>query len=157
MSAAVDAVDAVDALDWAALSSELDTLGCALTAPLWSASECGAVADLDDDDARFRATIDMARYRFGEGRYRYFDVPLPDAVAEMRAAFWPHLLPIARDWAERLGRPQPWPDELDEWLGAVSRRGPDAFDAAAVELRTGRLERVAPRPVRRVWCSRSKW
>jgi hypothetical protein len=97
--------------------------GCALTARLWSASECLAVADLDDDTDRFRATIDMARYRFGEGRYRYFDVPLPEAVAEMRAAFWPHLLPIARDWADRLGRPQPWPDELDEWLARCHAAG----------------------------------
>ena len=46
----------------------------------------------------------MARHRFGEGQYRYFDVPLPDAVAELRAAFWPHLLPVAREWAERRGR-----------------------------------------------------
>jgi hypothetical protein len=29
---------------------------------------------------------------------------------------WPHLLPIARDWAKRLGVDAPWPDELDEWL-----------------------------------------
>ena len=41
----------------------------------------------------------------------------------MRAAFWPHLLPIARDWAERLGRPQPWPDELDEWLAQCHAAG----------------------------------
>ena len=107
---------AVDALDWAALTRELDDLGCALTAPVLRHSECVAIAELDDDSDRFRATIDMARYRFGEGRYRYFDVPLPGAVAAMRAAFWPHLLPIAREWAERLGRPSPWPDELDEWL-----------------------------------------
>jgi uncharacterized protein len=117
------AVDVVDALDWPALAGELNALGCALTAPLWSAAECGAVADLEDDDDRFRATIDMARYRFGEGRYRYFDVPLPDAVAEMRAAFWPHLLPIARDWAARLGRPQPWPDDLEEWLAHCHAAG----------------------------------
>jgi hypothetical protein len=117
------AEDSVDALDWAVLVRELNDVGCALTAPLWSASECHAVADLDADASRFRATIDMARYRFGEGRYRYFDVPLPDAVADMRAAFWPHLLPIARDWAERLGRPQPWPDDLDEWLAQCHAAG----------------------------------
>ena len=105
------------------LSGELNDARLRLTAPLWSAAECHAVADLDDDDDRFRATIDMARYRFGEGRYRYFDVPLPDAVAEIRATFWPHLLPIARDWAERLGRPQPWPDELDEWLAQCHAAG----------------------------------
>jgi len=44
------------------------------------------------DDARFRSTIDMARHRFGQGEYRYFDRPLPELVAELRTAFWPHLL-----------------------------------------------------------------
>ena len=42
--------------------------------------------------------------------------PLPEIVTELRAAFWPHLLPIARDWAARLRRPAPWPDRLDDWL-----------------------------------------
>ena len=36
------------------------------------ADECAAIAELYDDDARFRSTIDMARHRFGEGQYRYF-------------------------------------------------------------------------------------
>lgn len=55
----------------------------------------------------------MARYRFGEGQYRYFDRPLPSAVAELRAAFWSHLLPVARAWAQRRDEASPW---LDDWL-----------------------------------------
>jgi hypothetical protein len=65
----------------------------------------------------------MARLRFGEGQYRYFTRPLPEPVQGLRAAFWPHLLPIARDWADRLGRPAPWPDGLDEWLDMCHRAG----------------------------------
>ena len=42
--------------------------------------------------------------------------PLPDLVRELRAAFWPHLLPVARGWADRVGRPAPWPDSLEDWL-----------------------------------------
>ena len=34
----------------------------------------------------------------------------------LRRSFWPHLLPIARSWADRRGKPAPWPDEFDEWL-----------------------------------------
>jgi uncharacterized protein len=45
----------------------------------------------------------MARYRFGDGRYRYFDHPLPETIAAVRASFYPHLAPIANDWAELLG------------------------------------------------------
>jgi hypothetical protein len=65
----------------------------------------------------------MARYRFGSGQYRYFAYPLPSLVAELRAEFYPMLLPIARDWAARLGQPAPWPDTLDEWLAACHRAG----------------------------------
>ena len=74
---------------------------------------------------RFRATIDMQRYRFGSGQYRYFDHPLPDLVTELREAFYPHLLPIVREWAEKLGRPAPWPDTFAEWLDDCHRAGQD--------------------------------
>jgi uncharacterized protein len=86
----------VAALDWAALAAGLDELGCALTEPLLSPTECRRIAGLYDEPAWFRSTIEMARHRFGAGQYRYFGYPLPDLVADLRAAFWPHLLPIAR-------------------------------------------------------------
>ncbi len=106
----------VDRLAWPVVTSGLEQLGCSLTGAVLSPSECRSVAGLYDEDDRFRSTIDMARHRFGEGQYRYFDRPLPELVAELRAAFWPHLLPIAREWAERLGQPSPWPDEFDDWM-----------------------------------------
>jgi hypothetical protein len=110
-------------LDWPAIRDEMDAVGCALTGPVLDAPECAAIADLYDHVELFRSTIDMARYRFGEGQYRYFDRPLPAAVAQLRAAFWPRLLPIARDWADRLGRPAPWPDELEDWLDRCRAAG----------------------------------
>jgi hypothetical protein len=106
----------IDGLDWREVGRELDALGVAAAGAVLAADECGALIARYDDDARFRSTIDMARHRFGEGQYRYFARPLPKLVARLRAAFWPHLLPIAREWALRQGRPAPWPDELDEWL-----------------------------------------
>jgi hypothetical protein len=112
----VSAGTRVDGLDWAATFTELDTVGAALTGAVLYRDECAALAGLYDDDSSFRATIDMARYRFGAGQYRYFAAPLPQPVQTLRARFWPHLLPIAREWAERRAQPAPWPDDLDEWL-----------------------------------------
>lgn len=106
----------VDATDWAGVEADLDAIGCALTGPLLTADEAAAIAALYPDDHRFRSTVDMARYRFGEGEYRYFAEPFPEAIAELKAALYPKLLPIARDWWTRLGRDTPWPDSLDEWL-----------------------------------------
>jgi hypothetical protein len=113
----------IDRLDWKGLRAELDGLGVATAGTVLSRRDCRRLAALYDDDGRFRTTIDMARHRFGEGEYRYFDHPLPDIVAELRAAFWPHLLTIARDWAERLGRPGVWPDAFEDWLDQCHRAG----------------------------------
>ncbi|WP_242902189.1 2OG-Fe(II) oxygenase [Actinomadura terrae] len=109
--------------DWEALAREVDAYGCALTPPLLDKDECADIAALYDEVGRFRSTIDMERYRFGAGQYRYFAEPFPEAVAELRAALYPRLLPIARDWAERLGRPAPWPGTLEEWLGMCHAAG----------------------------------
>jgi hypothetical protein len=96
----------VDALPWDALHAELDDRGFAVTEPLLTAAECDDLAALFDD-GRFRSTVDMARHRFGDGRYRYFDHPLPGAIAELRPALYRHLAPVANAWAERLRGDEP--------------------------------------------------
>lgn len=114
----------VDALDWTAILDELDRFGGAQsTRPVLGPAECRALADLYDDAGLFRSTVDMARHRYGSGRYRYFAYPLPASIAELRARFYVQLLPVAREWAWRLGRPAPWPDTLDEWLARCHAAG----------------------------------
>ena len=98
------------------MAAELDSVGCALIGELLTPAECAAVAALYDDVERFRATVSMERHRFGRGEYRYFAEPFPEPVSRLRQALYPRLLPIARDWYDRLGRSSEWPDTLDEWL-----------------------------------------
>ncbi|MGB3439341.1 MAG: 2OG-Fe(II) oxygenase [Actinophytocola sp.] len=109
--------------DWSAVAEEVDEYGCALLPRLLTTRECADIAALYDEPDRFRATIDMARYRFGRGQYRYFRDPFPEPVSWLRAALYPHLLPIARDWTARLGRDERWPDTLDEWLDECHEAG----------------------------------
>jgi uncharacterized protein len=71
-----------------------------------SEQECRSLAALFDGDG-FRSTIDMARHRFGDGRYRYFDHPLPEPIAAARAALYEHLAPVANDWASKLRGDEP--------------------------------------------------
>ena len=91
----------VAALDWTTRREQLDDSGHAITAPLLDTGETEALGALFDG-GRFRSTIDMARHRFGEGRYRYFDHPLPEPIGSLRSAFYRRLAPIANDWAARL-------------------------------------------------------
>jgi hypothetical protein len=109
-------LDRVAAVDWATVRADLDAVGGALTGPLLTAEETAQLAALYPCDARFRSTVNMGRYRFGEGEYRYFAEPLPEPVVALKEALYPRLLPIARDWWTRLGRETPWPESLSEWL-----------------------------------------
>ena len=127
--------DRVDAVDWDDVRSGLDEMGCALTGPLLSGDEAAEIAALYCDDTRFRSTIDMGRYRFGAGEYRYFAEPYPDAVAALKRALYPRLLPIARDWWIRLGRDTPWPDDFDDWLRRCHAAG--QTKSTAILLRYG--------------------
>jgi len=108
--------DRVDQLDWPGLTAGLNAAGHALSDPLLTVEECTTIRQLYDHPRHFRSTIDMARYRFGAGEYRYFDHPLPDPISELRAAFYRRLLPVARDWADKLRWGTAWPDAFPEWL-----------------------------------------
>ena len=106
----------VAGLGWPAIAAELDAHGHANAGAVLTPQQCAELVEAYDDDGRFRSTVDMARYRYGDGQYRYFRYPLPAVVERLRRAFWPRLLPVARDWATRLGREAPWPDHFDDWL-----------------------------------------
>ncbi|ORB66235.1 2OG-Fe(II) oxygenase [Mycolicibacterium tusciae] len=106
----------VDSGDWDAITAELNEFGGALLPRLLTDAEAEAIKRHYLDDHMFRSTIDMRRYRFGEGEYRYFRRPYPAPIEELKQALYPRLLPIARDWWAKLNRPSPWPDTLDDWL-----------------------------------------
>ncbi len=113
----------VNALDWEDLTRQLDEWGHAITPAILDAGECAELAELFDA-GRFRSTIDMARYRFGNGRYRYFEHPLPEVIAGLRRSFYPHLAPIANRWSELLrGESQTFPLAHEELLELCHNAG----------------------------------
>ncbi|PKW17067.1 2OG-Fe(II) oxygenase [Saccharopolyspora spinosa] len=114
----------VASADWRAVAEEVNDYGCALLPRLLTAAECERIATLWDEPAHFRATINLRRHRFGDnGDYHYFAAPFPEPVEKLRQALYPRLLPIARDWYEKLNREAEWPDTLDEWLERCHRAG----------------------------------
>lgn len=127
----------VDALAWDDLGEQLDSRGFAITEPLLDGHECDALAELFTG-GRFRSTVEMARHRFGEGRYRYFDHPLPDTIVALRGAFYQHLAPIANDWSARLrGERQTCPLEHEALLERCRRAGQDRPTPLILRYGTG--------------------
>ena len=113
----------VDSLAWTELEAQLDERGFAVTPQVLTSAECDELA-AEFDAGRFRSTIDMARHRFGDGRYRYFDHPLPGPVADLRAAFYRRLAPVANRWASVLrGDNETFPLEHEELIARCAKAG----------------------------------
>jgi hypothetical protein len=96
----------VQDLHWPALSADLDANGWAILKSLLSADECALISDLYKDERRFRSHIIMARH----AEYKYFSYPLPDLIAGLCTAMYPHLAPIANRWNESMGIHVRYPD-----------------------------------------------
>src|SRR3546814_7388121 len=113
----------VASLDWPHIASDLDARGSAVIAGLLASHECAALAALYDEDGRFRSRVVMARHGFGSGEYRYFAYPLPDAVARLRTAVYPHLAAVANRWNERMALETRYPERHGEFLDRCHAAG----------------------------------
>lgn len=103
-------------LDWARIGRELDAYGAATTGTLLTPEECRNLASAYGNEAGFRSRVVMARHGFGRGEYKYYAYPLPQPIAELRGALYPHLAGIANRWEERLGREPSYPAEHQAYL-----------------------------------------
>jgi uncharacterized protein len=106
----------VAVIDWNAVAAHLNSHGWATLCGLLDARQCQAIAALYEDDRLFRSHILMARHGFGQGEYKYFAYPLPEAVAALRTSLYPQLASVANDWNTLLGVPTRFPEEHAEFL-----------------------------------------
>ena len=110
-------------LDWKAIEASLWERGYAKTDPLLTAEECEALVAMYSKDQLFRSRIDMKRFRFGEGEYKYFTYPLPPLVQALRENIYPRLAVIANAWAKALGQPERFPLSHEKLLAFCRRNG----------------------------------
>ena len=109
--------------DWKDVERGLWERGYAKTRAVVSADECDALVNLYPHDTKFRSRVEMARYRFGRGEYKYFANPLPSLVQEIRSEAYRRLVPTANLWVEALGFPRCYPPELSTFLEVCARHG----------------------------------
>lgn len=103
-------------LDWDSLQQSLDMHGYAKIPSLLNKPECKEIIATYEVQDHFRSTIDMARYRFGIGEYKYYNAPLPDLLQQLREGFYPGLAKTANRWLEQLGHASAYPVNLKEFL-----------------------------------------
>lgn len=110
-------------LNWPELVKQLHETGYAPINGLLAPEECSELISGYSQDSLYRSTIDMQRYRFGKGEYRYYTYPLPGLIAKMRTSFYPHLAAVANEWMKSLRMPVTYPTELNEFLDQCHKAG----------------------------------
>jgi uncharacterized protein len=110
-------------LDWPEIQQSLEADGFAKLPPLLLPQECADLSAMYEVREHFRSRIEMARFRFGLGEYKYFATPLPPIVAELRASLYPRVVPVANEWMKALRMDISFPETLDDFLGQCHRSG----------------------------------
>ena len=103
-------------LDWPLIHRATEADGFATLPPILSPEECAELSATYPVRERFRSRIEMARFRFGLGEYKYFAAPLPPLVAALRVSLYPRVVAIANEWMKALRMQLRFPETLDEFL-----------------------------------------
>lgn len=119
----VEAFSRVAEFSWARVSENLWHDGFSRIGILLTESECQDLRSVYSDSGRFRARIDMARYRFGRGEYQYFRYPLPELVSQLREAVYECLYQTANAWMLALRISARFPEKFTAFLNQCRERG----------------------------------
>ncbi|HEV7778045.1 MAG TPA: 2OG-Fe(II) oxygenase [Luteibacter sp.] len=110
-------------VDGPLLEAELDACGAAIIKGLLSPDACHTLAASYLRNDIFRSRVVMGRHGFGRGEYKYFSYPLPEPVAGLRSALYPHLVPIANRWNQTMGIATRFPPEHGDFIARCHAAG----------------------------------
>ncbi len=116
-------IQRIENLDWSLHTESLHEKGYALLPKILSDEACNQLISSYNDNTLYRSTINMKRYQFGSGEYKYFKYPLPDIITELRQSIYPYLAKVANDWMFKLGINEVFPNHLEELLEKCHQAG----------------------------------
>ena len=103
-------------LDWDVIYQSLNDKGYAHIPNLISKEECEQLSGLYSESNLYRSVINMQRYRFGKGEYKYFNYPLPLVIQQMREQFYRPLSKIANAWMKQLSIDIIYPEQHQQLI-----------------------------------------
>lgn len=102
-------IDTLNQQNWEKVAESLHQQGFALLENILPENLCDVIREHYEHAPLYRKTVDMQRYRFGCGEYKYFNYPLPNVIQLLRTEIYPHLVPIANTWFQQLNIEQQFP------------------------------------------------
>jgi hypothetical protein len=116
-------IERLKALDWVSTGAGLTAKGYALLDNILTPAECSGLIAAYGEPESYRKTVDMERYRFGMGQYKYFSYPLPDLITAIRETVYPYIAPVANRWMEFLKMDTRFPSTHGELRALCHKHG----------------------------------
>ncbi|HEY3404459.1 MAG TPA: 2OG-Fe(II) oxygenase [Ohtaekwangia sp.] len=113
----------IQTMDWGEVQTSLHEKGYALLRNVLSPEECLEVISLYPEDQLYRSVINMQRYRFGKGEYKYFRYPLSPILHSLRERFYEHLVPVANEWMKQLSLDTRFPRQHNHLIESCHAKG----------------------------------
>jgi len=92
----------IENLNWNEITRILHNKGFVIVKQVLTKDECDTLIE-DYNADEYRKTVNMERYRFGSGEYKYYKYPLPGIITDLRESIYPKIVPVANQWMEELG------------------------------------------------------
>lgn len=109
--------------NWQAITRELHQNGFTIVRGVLNHTECDALVAEYDADNTYRKTINMERYRFGQGEYKYFQYPLPGLITTLQEKVYAEIVPVANQWMQELGIGKTFPATHGEMKALCHKNG----------------------------------
>lgn len=110
-------------LKWDDITISLHEKGYAYIRNIFSGEECNHLVSLYADEHLYRNVINMQRYRFGKGEYKYFQYPLPAILQSARELLYEPLALVANSWMEKLSLETRFPKHHQELIEECKTKG----------------------------------
>jgi uncharacterized protein len=103
-------------MNWDEHYQALNSKGYTRLEGVLSKEECLKLQKFYPQEGMYRSVINMQRYRFGKGEYKYFSYPLPPSIQKLRESFYKPLVPIANSWMHQLNVDISYPETHAELI-----------------------------------------
>jgi hypothetical protein len=104
----------LDTIIWKNVQKTLYEQGYVILENVLDNQDCRSLIEAFDEPEHYRKTVEMERYRFGAGTYKYFSYPLPGLLESIREKTYPKLVPVANQWMKDLRLDVSFPSKLSE-------------------------------------------
>ncbi|WP_111895598.1 2OG-Fe(II) oxygenase [Acinetobacter sp. MB5] len=110
-------------LDWDSIAQTMHDRGFVVLEKFLTEYQCDVIKNNYVHPTLYRKTVDMQRYRFGLGEYKYFNYPLPHLIQQLRTQMYSYLMPIANAWFKALNFEPVFPETHQDFLQQCHEHG----------------------------------